>query len=212
MGVEFERPVGVAAHAAELEYLSALHQTSPRGVRMDGSIRPEDVATYLGSRFCVDITPQEVEETIFQTFGSLKVDDDSSEDAASRKIRRPPSSSEVVSPSEEDKLQFKGSRSRKQNRNEEDEFSYYLDLVQIVSMLLIPTLIKAGAHLGPSRTNSPSTNDEEQRINDDHTNDPLTSTGEEKTSSIEENLIQNVLFMMLQDVSASYSLDLMESR
>ena len=205
MGVEFERPVGVAAHAAELEYLSALHQTSPRGVRMDGSIRPEDVATYLGSRFCVDITPQEVEETIFQTFGSLKLDDDSSEDAASRKItRRPPSSS--VSPSEEDKLQFKGSRNSKQDRNEDDESRYYLDLVQIVSMLLIPTLIKAGAHLGSSRTNSPSTNDEE-RIHDDHSNDPLTSA-----APSENNLVEDVLFMMLQDVSASYSLDLMESR
>jgi hypothetical protein len=41
--VGFERHVGAAADAKELEYISALHQTDPEGVRTDGSIQGETV-------------------------------------------------------------------------------------------------------------------------------------------------------------------------
>ena len=39
MGIIFERQVGAAADAKELEYISALHQTDMDGLRIDGSIR-----------------------------------------------------------------------------------------------------------------------------------------------------------------------------
>ena len=38
MADTFSRPTGAHADVAELEYLSALHQSSPDGIRSDGSI------------------------------------------------------------------------------------------------------------------------------------------------------------------------------
>jgi hypothetical protein len=38
MTILFDRPVGASADVKELEYISALHQTDPAGVREDGSI------------------------------------------------------------------------------------------------------------------------------------------------------------------------------
>ena len=41
MGFGFERPVGASADVAELEYISALHQTDVQELRQDGTIDGE---------------------------------------------------------------------------------------------------------------------------------------------------------------------------
>lgn len=42
MSFEFERPIGAPADLAELDYVSALHQTDVQGgIRKDGSIQGE---------------------------------------------------------------------------------------------------------------------------------------------------------------------------
>jgi hypothetical protein len=50
MTIQFEHPVGAHADVKELEYISALHQTTAEKVRSDGSIQAEDIATSLLSR------------------------------------------------------------------------------------------------------------------------------------------------------------------
>ena len=41
MGFGFERPIGASADVAELEYISALHQTDVQELRQDGTIDGE---------------------------------------------------------------------------------------------------------------------------------------------------------------------------
>jgi hypothetical protein len=48
MTILFDRRVGAAADVSELDYVSALHQTDPSGVRTDGSIRGKKGGSRLG--------------------------------------------------------------------------------------------------------------------------------------------------------------------
>jgi hypothetical protein len=64
----FDQPVGAAADMRELEYISALLQTG-KDLRSDGSLTVEDVARYLLSRHGIRVTPEYINQTIFQVFG-----------------------------------------------------------------------------------------------------------------------------------------------
>ncbi len=64
----FDQPVGATADLKELEYISALLQTG-KVLRSDGSLTAEDVAHYLLSRHGIHVTPECVNNTIFQVFG-----------------------------------------------------------------------------------------------------------------------------------------------
>jgi hypothetical protein len=66
--VQFDRPIGAQADAKELEYISALHQTGAR-LRPDGSIRDGDIKAFLRSRFGIEVTLDEVRQTILQGLG-----------------------------------------------------------------------------------------------------------------------------------------------
>eukprot|EP00977_Amphora_coffeiformis_P018302 scaffold6378_cov176-Amphora_coffeaeformis.AAC.13 len=73
--VVFDRPVGSPADAKELEYVSGLHQTDAE-VRVDGSIKAEDIQLYLKSRFGIDIEREDVTNTILQGMGGGSDDSD----------------------------------------------------------------------------------------------------------------------------------------
>ena len=64
----FERPVGSPADVKELEYVSALHQTSTE-VRTDGSLKAEDVQALLQSRHGIHASLETVQDTILQGMG-----------------------------------------------------------------------------------------------------------------------------------------------
>jgi hypothetical protein len=64
----FDQPVGAPADLKELEYISALLQTG-KVLRSDGSLTAEDVAHYLLSRHGIRVTPECINNTIFQVFG-----------------------------------------------------------------------------------------------------------------------------------------------
>ena len=68
MVISFDRPLGAPADVAELEYVSALHQTAPQA-RTDGSLDAADIRYYLRSRFGVQVTLDTVRETILQGLG-----------------------------------------------------------------------------------------------------------------------------------------------
>lgn len=69
MTIQFDRPVGAAADLAELEYVSALHQTQPGLVRQDGSIRDVDIMHFIRSRYGIKVTLDDVRQTILVGLG-----------------------------------------------------------------------------------------------------------------------------------------------
>jgi len=95
MTIGFLRPVGAAADVAELEYISALHQTDMPHLRMDGSIKDIDIVRFLSSRYGIKVTEEEVRKTVMHGLGG----------------------------------------------GDDDEVC--IDLMELVAILLIPTLIKA---------------------------------------------------------------------
>jgi len=69
MTIGFDRPIGSAADAAELEYISALMQTKVGHLRLDGSIRSEDIVLFLSSRYGIRVSSEEVRKTIMTGMG-----------------------------------------------------------------------------------------------------------------------------------------------
>jgi hypothetical protein len=68
MGGTQTKPCGAYADVKELEYISALHQTSTP-IRKDGSIIDEDVRMFLMSRYGIRVSLLDVRNRIFGTFG-----------------------------------------------------------------------------------------------------------------------------------------------
>ena len=73
--VVFDRPVGAAPDANEIEYICALHQSGEH-VRSDGSIKAEDIQVYLLSRFGIDVTLEEVRQIIMRGMGGSSNEDE----------------------------------------------------------------------------------------------------------------------------------------
>ena len=69
MVLSFDRPTGAPADVAELEYVSALHQTALPHARANGSIDANDVRYYLRSRFGVEVTVETVRNQILHGLG-----------------------------------------------------------------------------------------------------------------------------------------------
>jgi hypothetical protein len=68
MGGTQTKPCGAYADVKELEYISALHQTSTP-IRKDGSIIVEDVRMFLMSRYGIRVSILDIRNRIFGTFG-----------------------------------------------------------------------------------------------------------------------------------------------
>jgi hypothetical protein len=71
MAFSFERPIGAAADVNELEYITAIHQTTDddNETFIDGSIDANDVKVFLRSRYGIVATEDEVKELIFSDLG-----------------------------------------------------------------------------------------------------------------------------------------------
>jgi hypothetical protein len=70
MSFDFDRPVGATADTQELDFIAALHQTDVEAkLRKDGSIEDNDISLFLSSRYGVQVTPEEVRETILDGLG-----------------------------------------------------------------------------------------------------------------------------------------------
>ena len=71
MSYSFERPVGAAADAKELEYIAALIQTSHDDKEgfVDASINARDIKYYLMSRFDIETSKEQVHKIILAGLG-----------------------------------------------------------------------------------------------------------------------------------------------
>jgi hypothetical protein len=132
----FERPVGASADLKELEYISALHQTSPNAVRQDASITATDIRIFLRSRYGIIVDEEEVQNTVMSGLGGGESD------------------LEII------------------------------DLMEVVCILLIPTILKA-AYVETEEDS------------------PLSKTLPKNVIPPEPHLIQKVLTMMLEDVTGN---------
>ena len=66
--MRFTKPKGATADLREIEYISALHQTGET-LRKDGTINAADISLFLMSRYGIDVTADEVSNTISKGFG-----------------------------------------------------------------------------------------------------------------------------------------------
>ena len=68
----FKRPVGVAADVRELEYISALHQTSSV-LDTEGTVSAQDVLLFLRSRFGLVLTPEDAMDIVKGLSGTARL-------------------------------------------------------------------------------------------------------------------------------------------
>lgn len=73
--MKFTKPKGAVADLRELEYIASLHQTGST-IRRDGSIRTDDIAKFLISRYGIKVTETEVAESIAKGFGGGGISED----------------------------------------------------------------------------------------------------------------------------------------
>jgi len=74
----FRRPIGAAADAKELEYITALHQTCDEDEEdyVDGSIEAKDVKYYLMSRYGILVETEQIQKLVFQDLAGGSDDSD----------------------------------------------------------------------------------------------------------------------------------------
>jgi len=138
--VVFDRPVGAEPDTKEIEYIAALHQSGSRGVRSDGSIQDVDIKIYLRSRFGIEVTIDQVRNTIMNGMGGGTEDDDDNHDEAK----------DADAPNNEndgDKKNQGDAKGDNEADNDDDDdgskVEAVLDLMELVAILMIPLLVKA---------------------------------------------------------------------
>jgi len=74
--MEFFRPIGAASDVKELEYISALHQTVMPNIRVDASIKDEDIVSFLASKYGIRVNKEYVRSTVLKGVGGGAAEDD----------------------------------------------------------------------------------------------------------------------------------------
>lgn len=170
----FDQLVGAAGDVAELEYISALHQTTLEEVRQDASIEAEDIRLFLSSRYGIVVTTEEVQQIILNGF--------------------------VTSNKEEE---------NSKGRDDEPNNQKNLDLMELVTVLLIPTLVKASVQLIQLGDDSNRNQMENEIVVIDELLPPKTIHNHglpEGVVPTPPGMLQYVLKMILQDVSFCWKL------
>ncbi|CAB9518024.1 expressed unknown protein [Seminavis robusta] len=149
----FPRIVGPAADIRELEYISALHQNAEKLLRSDGTISSQDIGPYLSSRYGIEITSEQaIDIAINLCGGKLRNEFAAQLDVQNDKIARGGTHQSV--PTEE--------QSTTEDDEEEEEPIYYFDLVQLMSVLVIPELRQLADRYHGSRSIKKSTKRQRQ--------------------------------------------------
>lgn len=191
MGLRKFRPCGAVADVKELEYISALMQTGKNHLREDGSIAACDIVAFLMSRHGIKVSELEVIQKILCTFGDSVVDEQIEEDENDELQR---SNDER---NEEDELQ------RANKERDESLQSGCIDLIQILAMLLIPTLLKAKKSL-VEITSTPQSSHASNSIRGESTPSCFEEQKDDKRWP-DSDIIQRVLRMMLHDATGDSS-------
>lgn len=94
----FDRPIGAAADARELEYIASLHQTRPNG-RVEGTISATDIVAFVRSRSGLKISHDRARDVVRglgggdvsdaalrRLYGEQSLDDNNNNDKSSREL------------------------------------------------------------------------------------------------------------------------------
>lgn len=157
--VAFDRPVGAEPDTKEIEYIAALHQSGCRGVRPDGSIQDVDIKIYLRSRFGIEVTIDQVRNTIMKGMGGGTEEGEENGDDSR-------GGGEVKVEGE------RGNNNNNSNKDDDDDddgggkVEAVLDLMELVAILMIPLLVKAaivegGQGVGASRNDQDDDDEDE---------------------------------------------------
>jgi hypothetical protein len=170
--MSFTRILGAPADLKELEYIAALHQTCLPDTRDNGTVSSLDVQRFLSSRYGLRLTHAETIEIVRGLGGGISQDEIhqtkiASTNYASMLTHILSRSNRKKDPDEEDPISTSSSGRDETNirkadngndvayhenksREESDPIDdldlpeEYLDIVQVVSILLIPTIARAG--------------------------------------------------------------------
>lgn len=143
MIISFPLPVGAKSDVKELEYISALHQTCLPNLRKNATISMDDIQLYLQSRYGLQLNNSDVLDIVNGlggTSNSSCIDEESDTGCDKEK-----SDCEQSSNNGNDILDV--------NKN-----CKYLDLVELVAALIIPTLIRSAKTL-ETKSNKMSNSD-----------------------------------------------------
>lgn len=129
--------IGPEADLREIEYLSAIHQSDARSLRPDGTISSDDVRVYLRSRYGLNIPREEAAQIVRGLGGTAKAEAEATD--------HPNDGDDVVD------IEKNHSSSLASSMDVDDDTKHgvvldddeYLDLVQFVAILFIPTLQRA---------------------------------------------------------------------
>jgi hypothetical protein len=193
--VTFTRILGAPADLKELEYIAALHQTCLPDTRDNGTVSSLDVQRFLSSRYGLRLTHAETIEIVRGLGGGISQDEIHQTKRASTNyasilnqiLRR---TTHKKDPDEEDPMSTSTSSHAKTKTCEADygdDETYpenklreesdpiddldlpeeYLDIVQLVSILFIPTIARAGKEFREGKggdTNPPMETLEESKL------------------------------------------------
>lgn len=141
----FRRIVGAQADVKELEYIAALHQTCLPDTRANGTVSSLDIQALLASRYGLKLSHEECIDIVRGLGGGISENDLNLSSTATRTRQRlvrvfrerkkPVEGEEFESPSRRQKMAGHQSAT-----TDLDFFEEHFDLVQILSLLLIPVL------------------------------------------------------------------------
>jgi len=173
----FSRPKGAAIDVKELEYISALHQSQTSPLRTNGTISSMDIQLFLKSRYGIDVTEEDALD-ILRGLGGTSASATTTATAATgaatvTRGRRSCCSSAAMD-----------DQSKEEEEEEEEE---YLDIAQLTSILLIPTLLKACHDIISIHNNNNNNNNndihETMKNTIQHANNQITSIQTKLSSS-----------------------------
>ena len=141
----FQQPIGPKADLAELEFIAALHQTCFPDLRKDCSISSADVLLFLRSRYGLKLDQDRAFDIILGLGGKMpdKVLSAAEVTDEEENIALEQDNSEHVENEYRDHYNPFSSSASSILSSPQGDSEKYLDLVQWVSVLLIPTFIKA---------------------------------------------------------------------
>jgi len=205
--VTFKRVVGAQGDVNELRYISALHQTSASGTRENGTISSIDVQCLLASRYNIFIQHVRALQLVRDLGGGV------SQDEVRQKKKK-----KLVN-----RILLRSRKSQQDEEQAEDETEVadveeYLDLVQVLALLLVPTLARAGKEYWDGNTSRLASIDPAEASDQDNKEGwykkwkarkekRRLDSEKEKADSLRPKpptLIKDVLQMLLKDI---YSTD-----
>ena len=213
------RPVGAPADVKELEYISALHQTCVPDTRANGTISSLDIQRLISSRYgltlshleCLDILRGLGGGDAHEEFGSVEKSKTRADKIVQKLLKAGKgvaSISRSNHSSSDNPAIEQGVEADEVPVGEKDDLDYpeeYLDLVQMLSILLIPALKRAKEDKGGSSKVQDDSSQFASSYLPFHSQEKKEEAAKAAAQSLRPrpNIIRDVLNIMLRNLALS---------